>query len=514
MAELATIRPNIVLFVVDQQRRDSLGCYGNTICRTPRIDALAETGIVFDQAYTTSPVCSPARASLLSGLYPHNHGVMINTHIGPAFSRGLSPEIPTFSRLLNDAGYGVDYVGKWHVHEDLSPEPFGFDRHEDLRASLKSKPESEIYVDFPRGRQLIYATQDAPVEESRAWLRTEAGITFLKERAMGSGERNPFFLRIDLNIPHFGTIVPEPYASMYDSSDIPPWPNFDETFEGKPESHRRKHLEWNLENKEWNWWQKVVAKYYGEVSLIDTCVGRVLDAIDEAGIEDDTVFIFTADHGDSLGSHKHIEKAGTMYDEVFRIPLIIRVPPRFRSPAAGSPAAGSPAAGSPAAGSSNAESPPKSYRCKEFVRLMDLMPTILDFADLEAPDDIDGMSFVGLFGGEVGEEWPRSVYCEHHGEVWGYHSQRSIRTEEFKYVYNPTDLDEFYDLGSDPYEMHNLINDSERKAQQEDLKARLLGWNDATGDMFRWNWVRWNFPDPILPRPYASGAKSAKFRGV
>ena len=113
--------PNFVLFLTDQLRRDSLGCYGNEICRTPHIDRLARDGVQFDQAYTTSPACSPARASLMSGLYPHNHGVMINTHIAPAWSRGLAPEVPTFSRLLKTAGYALDYAGKWHVHQDLGP---------------------------------------------------------------------------------------------------------------------------------------------------------------------------------------------------------------------------------------------------------------------------------------------------------------------------------------------------------------------------------------------------------
>ena len=122
--------PNIVLFLTDQLRRDALGCYGNEICQTPNLDQLAEEGVRFDQAYTTSPVCSPARASLMSGLYPHNHGVMLNTHIAPAWNRGLSTDVPTFSRLLKEAGYVLDYAGKWHVHQDIGPEGYGFDRHE------------------------------------------------------------------------------------------------------------------------------------------------------------------------------------------------------------------------------------------------------------------------------------------------------------------------------------------------------------------------------------------------
>ena len=137
--------PNIVLFMTDQLRRDALGCYGNEICKTPNLDRLATEGTRFDQAYTVSPVCSPSRTSLMSGLYPHNHGVMINTHIAPAWCRGLSTETPTFSDRLKKAGYVLDYAGKWHVNEDLGPEEFGFDRHRQGRPARGCVPGTESY---------------------------------------------------------------------------------------------------------------------------------------------------------------------------------------------------------------------------------------------------------------------------------------------------------------------------------------------------------------------------------
>ena len=405
---------------------------------------------------------------------------MLNTHIAPAWSRGLPTETPTFSRELNEGGYMLDYVGKWHVNEDCGPLQYGFHRHETPKVFRNSVPGTEVFVDFPRGQQLISSVLDGPPERHASWSFTTRGIDFIKERSV---ENNPFFLRVDLTSPHFANFVPEPYASMYDPATIPPWPNFDESFDGKPNSHRRKHAEWHLEDKEWEWWQPVIAKYYGDVSLLDVCVGRVLDEIDRAGIADNTVFMFSTDHGDAMGSHKHFEKAGTMYDEVFRVPLIIRAPGV------------------------------QAGRSDEFVRLMDLMPTILEFAGIESPNGIDGMSLSPLLAGGVPDDWPQSVYCEHHGEVWGYQTQRSVRTREWKYVYNPTDIDELYDLVLDPYEMRNLSNDETASAAANDLKARLIGWSDATGDMFRWNWVRWNFPEPILPAPYASGRLRAKYRG-
>ena len=479
-------RPNIILFLTDQLRQDALGCYGNAICKTPNLDRLAGEGTAFDYAYTTSPVCSPARASLLTGRYPHNHGVMINTHIAPAWCRGLSPELPTFSGLLRAGGYALDYVGKWHVHQERGPEQYGFHRHVIPKAVRQGKPETMMYIDFPGGRQPVCGVLDAPKEQSYSWRCTDQGIAFIRERAAGA---EPFFLRIDCLAPHFANIVPEPFASQYDPADIPPWPNFDESFAGKPAAHLRKHREWHLEDKDWPWWRQAVAKYYGDVSLLDACLGRVVAALEESGIADNTVLIFATDHGDSMGSHKHFEKAGTMYEEVFRIPLIVRMPgaPVQTVGPAGRRTTAEPAAGSPA------------HRVDRFVRLMDLMPTILDLAGIEPPDGIDAMSLLPLLRGQQPARWPDSVYCENHGEVWGYQTQRMVRTHGWKYVYNAHDTDELYDVRNDPYEMHNRIDDPAARGARQEMKGRLLGWNDATGDQLQWDWVRWNFPDPIPP---------------
>ena len=208
---------------------------------------------------------------------------------------------------------------------------------------------------------------------------------------------------------------------------------------------------------------------YSRVTLIDDCVGRVLDAIRECGIEDDTIFVFSTDHGDATGSHRHFEKSGTMYDEIFRIPLLARVPGV------------------------------EARQVPEFVRLMDLMPTFIEWGGGEIPGDLDAKSLVPLVDGERPADWPDSVYCESHGEVWGYSTQRMVRTRCWKYAYIPHDLDELYDLKTDPAEMDNLINDPEHADVLDEMRARLIGWNDATRDMFQWKWVRWNFPKSISP---------------
>ena len=463
-------QPNIVLFMTDQLRRDALGCYGNAICRTPNLDRVAAAGVRFDNAFTVSPVCSPARASIMTGLYPHNHGVMLNTHIAPAWSPGLARDTPTFSSILADAGYALDYVGKWHVHADLTPRDFGFDRHEVCPPRYEPVPGTESFIDFGNGsRQLAAAVNRTDVSETAPAVLTGTAIRQVRERA---AQRRPFFLRIDLIEPHFPCVPPEPYGSMYAPEDIPPWPNFRDDFVGKPAGHLRKLREWHLEGREWDWWSRVVAAYYGVVSHVDDCVGEMLAAIEDLGIAEDTVFVFCTDHGDALGSHGHFEKAGTMYDEIFRVPMLMRGP-RDLAPRGDIGA---------------------------FARSMDLMPTFVEWAGARVPEGLDGRSLAPLARGERVAGWPDAVYCEHHGEVWGYQSQRMVRTRRWKYVYDPHSTDELYDLHEDPGELVNRVEDPACREVLREMQARLLGWNDATGDIFQWRWVRWNLPEPLAPQ--------------
>ena len=462
-------QPNIVLFMTDQLRRDALGCYGNRICQTPNLDQLAEQGTCFENAFTVSPVCSPSRASLMTGLYPHNSGVMINTHIAPAWNRGLSPDMQTFSSILKQVGYAMDYVGKWHVNQDLGPCEFGFDRHEEKGCKKNLISGTETVVNFANGSSAILAaTNGCAADETTLVTRTRGGIDIMRKRAE---EGAPFFLRVDVTEPHHANTPPEPYASMYNPQDIPPWDNFYDDLQGKPDGHMRKREEWGLVGKDWDWWSEIVAKYYGDVTHIDTCVGEMLGAIEELGIADNTILIFSTDHGDATGSHNHFEKAGTMYDEVFRIPLLARGPSGWVTPG----------------------------RVDSFIRLLDLMPTFVEWSGGQLEKPVDGMSLAPLMQGETVTDWPDSVYCENHGEVWGYHTQRMVRTRRWKYVYAPHTKDELYDLQDDPAELKNLIDDPEQAGVLREMKARLIGWNDATNDMFRWNWVRWNFPEPLAP---------------
>ncbi len=458
-------RPNILLIIADQLRSDALGCYGNNICLTPHLDGLAAEGACFDNTYTVAPVCSPARCSMLTGLYPHTHKVQLNTHVDTRTSNGLDPTLPTFSKIMKDLGeYRMHYLGKWHVHQELSPTEFGFDSWQPYPNHIPPDHLGNCQkIQFLSEIQLVNAVHVGEPEELGSYRIAQAGASFLKKQCE---DDKPFFLRLDFTQPHFSNIVPKKFADMYAETPIPQWKNFNETFENKPYGHFRKHKEWALEDKDWSWWEKVVRMYYADVSYLDDCCGIVLDTLRRLSIANDTIVIFTADHGDPTGMHRHFEKGGTMYDEVMRVPMIVKWPGKAQP----------------------------GQHFPQMIRNMDICPTILKMAGLEPPADIHAKDFSCIVDGSS-NDWYDSVYTEYHGDVWGMYTQRMVRTVEWKYVYNPYDMDELYNMKNDPYELHNLIDNPDYHEAQLEMRSRFINWVDETNDVLTYSFVRRMFPD-------------------
>lgn len=452
--------PNVLFLLTDQERYD-LTAPGSPV-ETPAIDRLREEGMAFERAYTPISICSAARASLLTGLYPHSHGMLNNCHEPDAIQPNLPPELPTFGELLAADGYHTAYVGKWHVGRDQGPGDFGFeyhggaDRHhdadlagdfckyrEELGVSVAEEDlEDTIYTDTGT---LVAATDPVPVEATRPYYLAEQAIERLDE-----GIEEPFFLRVDLYGPHHPYVVPEPYASIYDPAEIDPPESYRETFDGKPWAHEQ-YLDYRgVRGFDWEIWSEAIAKYRGFMTLIDDQIGRVLDAAE--GVED-LCTIHASDHGDFTGNHRQFNKGPIMYDETYHIPLQARWPGEIE------------------AGSV----------CREFVSLHDLMPTFLDLAGVEVPD-VDGRSIRPLFSGDVPDDWPDSHFAQYHGDEFGLYSQRMLRTERYKYVHNGPDRNELYDLAADPNELGNLIEHPAYADVRRDLEARLIERMERTDD--------------------------------
>jgi arylsulfatase A-like enzyme len=472
-------RPNILLILTDQQRRDSLGCYGNGVCVTPSVDRIATEGVRFDQAYTNTAICTAVRATLLTGLEPHKHGMLANFERNVGYPWELPEGLIPFSDFLRDAGYRCGVVGKWHLGAERGPEFYGFEGiHFPGWDAPKSHPAYEAYLEenhlptwsvrdeirgtFPNGKPSIAVAgiYEGPVEGTYPYFLAELTIERLQTYAQDYQRLGrPFFLRTDFFGPHLPYFVPQQYASMYDPSLVQRTPSMVETFEGKPRVHELYSRHWAFDTYTWETWQRIVAMYWGYVTLIDEQIGRILRALDELDLTSDTALVFAADHAGFLGNHRLSDKGPMMYDDIYRIPMISRWPGRTEP----------------------------SVICDQFVTLMDLMPTFLDLAGVAIPDYVDGRSIVPLLRGETPSDWPTEVFLQFHGHHFPY-PQRGVRTREHKLVVNPPDVNELYDLVTDPHELRTCIDDPAHADIQRELMRRLYTHLAESGDNFR-HWM-------------------------
>lgn len=451
-------RPNILLIISDQQRTDTLGFRGLTPCKTPNMDRLAREGISFDRAITPSPLCLPARSAMFTGQYPHQTNMMDNDD-------SLSTESFLLTRM-RDAGYCVDYAGKWHLGEDNIHQ--WTDRHAgDSTVAYSQWCHSRGIADGwafndPATRthrtphMSIPAASVSPIkpeETNDAWI-TDHAINFIRTR----DRQQPFFLTCSFNGPHPPFRIPEPYYSMYAADDIPEPPNFHPSrLTGEPDSNRTSFYRtlWNDHGDQWNAWKKSVAVYWGFVSLIDAQVGRVIECLEAEGLYDDTFIIFASDHGEMLGQHGLWHKCHA-YEESLRVPLIMRSPKN-----------------------ANAD-----IRSQSGASLIDIGPTILGQCAFEIPDEIEGIDLSPAFTSDSNWSADRLLFSEHkplgdwhHAVDW-----RMVTDNRFKYTWNRGDRDELYNLETDLHEMCNLIDDGKLANRVAAMRDQLHAWMRATAD--------------------------------
>ena len=448
------------MIVTDQQRRDTIGAYGSPICNTPNVDRLSKEGVTFDYAFTPCGLCSPVRSSFFSGVYPHEHEVLTNVALHPVRTQ-FPPEKDIVCRGLKEQGYRMGYVGKWHVNHYQTPLEFGFEKYVSLgdfenwrqEKGLPLPPESHNYLVPTAG------TDPAPEDKGRPAFLADNVIQLMEE--FSGDPEHPFFLRLDFHGPHPPMVIPEPYASMYDPQEIPPYPNFDDPLTGKPSVQRIKRKHWQTEDMTWADMAPLVAKYFGEISYIDVQVGRVLDKLDKMGLTENTIVIFTSDHGDTIGAHKIWNKDYTMYDEIYRVPCIIRWPKTAKA----------------------------GHRCQEYTHhFLDLGPTLLEAAGSKIPDDIHGQSLLSLLKGES-QDRPREAFSEFHGCHMGLYTMRMLQTDDWKYIFHANDIDELYDQKNDPYEMNNLSENPACAEVLKDMKLKMVERMKRTKDHLYNEWI-------------------------
>jgi|TARA_B100001964_G_C14175718_1_gene573727 arylsulfatase A-like enzyme len=281
-----------------------------------------------------------------------------------------------------------------------------------------------------------------PLEEYPELGRTDAAIDFLERQVASEGS---FFLQLNYFGPHYPHYLPEPYHSMYDPLDIPACPNFKARSTTPHYGDRWLRQRWSPDTDEWAPYAEIVAAQYGQVTLLEHEIQRVLDALDRLQLADGTLVIFASDHGELAGAHGLMQKGAVAYDELYRVPLIARWP------------------GVIDPGSS----------CDSMVNLFDLMPTILEAACCQPPDDIDARSLLPLLEGQSPADWPEQVFCEYLATQAGDMALKILRTRTHKLAVNLSDGDELYDLEDDPGETKNRIGQPSCAPVLKDLARRL-----------------------------------------
>ena len=476
-------RPNVLLIITDQQRYDTLGCTGQDRVATPNIDRLAENGMLFDQAFCTTPICTPSRASLLSGLYPHTHGSVANHQERPgADQMRFNEEIKVIADYLQPEGYKCGYAGKWHLGT-------GYDRRgfSDFRAAQYSfdvdRPEENEVVQHARklgveisdphqgGYEPVRATFDPRTDSGASLLgladhpsslMCDRAVEFIHE---ASSEGEPFMLGWSCQEPHPPFVCPEPFFSMYDPADmvLPKSRRDGQTVEYLKARMKEGVLS-AIEDLTDDELRVMWARYLGGVSFVDYLVGRLVTALHRENIHDNTLIIFASDHGEMLGSHGMKRKGCVMFEELVHVPLIM-VPPGVER---------------------------KQGRCAELVSLVDLLPTILEYCRVAIPDGLHGVPISSLVEGGT-EAVRQGVAGEYHSANWAEHELyplRMWRTKEFKLIESQIGDSELYDLRADPEERTNLIDDPEKREKLAGMRVALTEWLEATGD---------TWPDVIQP---------------
>ena len=467
-------RPNIVLITTDQQRYDTLGCLGAEWMKTPHLDALAQRGVVFRRAYAQNPVCIPSRACIQTGRYTHQHGVQyMETIIDD--TPGLPAWEITFMERLQAAGYRTAAYGKIHMmpekgfHElqvnggkggrwtksaglPIGLGPLG----RDYAAWLEERHPGGYEKIYEQRRRPEYKAHKSaivnvlPLEDYVDYWTPQNTIDFVTR-----DHDRPFFVWCGFCGPHGPVDPPKPYDEVYPMDEVEFPPNYHLNRDGSPR-------ETTAEEDEVA--RRFIAYYWGLVTLIDDQVGAIVKALEQKGILDNTLVIFTSDHGEMMFDFGRLGK-GNFTEPVTRMPLIL-LPP----------------GGKPAVSDVDG-----------LVETYDIAPTVLDYANAEIPSNMSATSLRPVIDGEGSTK--EAVFCEYMRNDRS-HTGVCVRTERYKYAYWSAGMpEEFYDLWEDPHERRNAIDDPAYRAEIE--RHRVLVIDRFMGSMQ----VRTDIPEP---RPKAT----------
>lgn len=423
--------PNIVFIMSDDHAAHAISAYGSRLIQTPNIDRLAKEGMKFENCFVTNSICTPSRAAILTGKYSHLNGVPVFNHID-----NTQPMLPKY---LQAAGYYTGMIGKWHLggndpQRPAEGSPAGFDYWNIL-------PGQGAYFD----PAMIEMGQRKKLTGYTTDIITDLSIDFIRNRPSDK----PFFLMYHHKAPHRNWQPNEKHRRQYENYEPPIPPTFDDDYRGKSDASRQAtmHIDADLndndlkikppaglsgaELKRWKF-KRYMQDYLACVASVDDNIGRFLDYLDQSGLADDTIVVYTSDQGFFLGEHNFFDKR-FMYEESLRMPFLIRWPKRIK-------------AGSVSQG---------------MILNVDFAPTFLEAAGAKVPAEMQGRSILPLLSGRVPKDWRTSMYYRYYHP--GHHNVAAhygVRTSRYKLIFfNQLNQWEMYDLQKDPLEMRNVYAD-------------------------------------------------------
>ena len=458
-------RPNILIFMTDHQRADTI--LPEHPALTPNLNRFVEQGVTFINAYCPSPHCCPSRATFFTGLYPSRHGVWNNVLNDRALARGLKAGVRCWSEDLTEAGYQLHFSGKWHVSAEESPADRGWIEH--YTSAVKGTHHGVAWEHY---RQ--HAGRPEPSERSAGEiLRPGYGAYTLyrdiAEATDGHDEvavskaidvlpvlgraSDPWCLYVGLIGPHDPYAVPKKYVAAYELEGVPLPQSYADTLEDKPGIYQRmrRQIFGQLSEREVC---DAIRHYWAFCSYLDELFGRILHALEQTGQAENTLVLYTSDHGDYCGEHGLFCKGIPSFRGAYHIPAVVRWPRGIVAP---------------------------GRRVDAFVSLADFAPTFLELAGVAGDHHLTGQSLLPFFHATQPAQWRDDMHSQCDG-VELYYSQRSVTTRDYKYVFNGFDLDELYDLRTDPDEMINLAGDPAYDAVKRDLCRRMWQFAYREGD--------------------------------
>lgn len=474
-------KPNLIFIFTDEQRADTLSCYGNNHIKMPNLNRLADESFVFENAYVTQPVCTPSRSSIMTGLYPHTNGCITNNVF-------LEPGTRTIAEMI-DSDYETAYMGKWHLGYERTAQ-HGFDTwvstEDAYIGAEEGKDRSSDYTEFLMENG--FASTGPKSDGSPGMSRSVAALMpeqytkamFTAKKASEFIEKNsdkPFCLYVNYLEPHapfFNSL-----HGMYDSDDIP----VDKHFLVPPSekhslanqlksrlfmSRSREHYDLTKEKG----WRQMRAAYYALCSLVDRSVGKILDTLSNCGLSENTIVVFSSDHGDMLGDHALGYKC-TMFEEAARVPMLVKVPWISKA----------------------------MNKIPGSMSQVDLVPTLLELMGQNIPEGLEGNSLADVINGkkdlsnnDVIIEWNGQdgrKFCEQDGpEYMTDEAQRASRSQwrtivsadRWKLNLSVDDNCELFDLNNDPHELVNRFDDPAQRNRIKELKEKIEVWQKKTND--------------------------------